>query len=69
MLVAARIQELRVEQGLSLEAIADVAGLHRTSVGLVVRGERGLTISSGAEIARALGVKLSHLIADAERQL
>lgn len=66
LLVATEIQRLRVEQGLSLEALAASAGLHRTAVGLIVRGERGLTVASAALLARALGLRLSELVRAAE---
>jgi transcriptional regulator with XRE-family HTH domain len=66
LLVANEIQRLRVERGLSLEALAASAGLHRTSVGLIVRSERGLSVASAATLARALGMRLSDLVLAAE---
>jgi transcriptional regulator with XRE-family HTH domain len=60
------IQLRREAAGLSLEALADAADMHRTSVGLIVRGERGLTVDRAASLAKALGVRLSDLIAEAE---
>lgn len=60
------IARLRREAGLTLEDLADRAGLHRTSLGLVERGERGLTIESAAKIAEALGLSLGSLVALAE---
>lgn len=41
-------------------------GLHRTSLGLVERGERGLTIESAAKISEALNLSLGSLISLAE---
>ncbi len=69
LLVAQLLQELRLEGGLSLEALADAAGMHRTSVGLVMRGRRGMTLGSAAAISKAVGVRLSDLVADAEESL
>jgi transcriptional regulator with XRE-family HTH domain len=66
LLVAQRVQALRKERGWSLEALAAAAGLHRTTVGLVVRGERGLTLASAGQLAVALDVRLSELVAEAE---
>ncbi|TFH57704.1 XRE family transcriptional regulator [Glutamicibacter arilaitensis] len=60
------IARLRREAGLTLEELADKAGLHRTSLGLVERGERGLTLDSAAKIADALDTTLGALIAVAE---
>jgi transcriptional regulator with XRE-family HTH domain len=67
--VARAVAELRRAEHLTLEDLADRADLHRTSIGLVERGERSLTIRSAARLADALGLRLSDLIAHAERQL
>lgn len=67
--VAAQIEVLRHAQSMSLDDLARASGMHRTSIGLIVRGRRGLTIERAADLARALGVPLSELIAEAERDL
>jgi len=59
----------REARGLSQEALAARAGVHRTYVGLIERGLRKPTIEVGHALARALGTPLSDLIRDAERQL
>jgi transcriptional regulator with XRE-family HTH domain len=59
----------REARGLSQEALAARAGVHRTYVGLIERGLRKPTIEVGHALARALGTSLSDLIRDAERQL
>lgn len=69
LLVAERLQELRQEQGLTLDQLAARASLHRTSVGLVMRGQRGMTIASASSLANALGVRLSELLREAEQRL
>lgn len=66
--VVGTIARLRREAGLTLEDLADRAGLHRTSLGLVERGERGLTIESAAKIAEALNLSLDSLISLAEAE-
>ncbi len=60
------VARLRENQGLTLEDLAAEAGLHRTAIGLIERGERHATVASAANIARALGLTLSELVARAE---
>ncbi len=66
--LARAIKRHRSRQRLSQEALAEAAGVHHTYVGLVERGERNPTIDVAERLARALGVKLSTLIAEAERR-
>ena len=54
--------------GLSLEALAQSTGLHRTSIGLIERGKRGVTLESAAAIARALDLSLADVVAVAEQE-
>lgn len=56
------IRDLRADQGLSQEALAELAGLHRTYMGGIERGERNPTYSNLLRVARALAVDLSKLI-------
>ena len=53
------IKKFRQKQELSQEALADLAGLHRTYIGAVERGERNITLINANKIAEALSVKLS----------
>ena len=62
------IAQIRRGRGMNLEDLADRAGLHRTSLGLIERGERGLTIESAAKIASALDVNLETIITLARNQ-
>lgn len=59
-----RIRTLRLEQGLSQEALADAAGIHRTYVGSVERGERNIALDNINALADALGVSPAQLVAD-----
>jgi transcriptional regulator with XRE-family HTH domain len=61
--LAANIKRLRAEKGLSQEALAEAAGLHRTYVGAIERAERNLTLGSLASFSRALGTSTPELLA------
>jgi transcriptional regulator with XRE-family HTH domain len=56
-----RVRELRRAKGLSQEELADLAGLHRTYLGGIERGERNPSLKNIAAISKALGVRLSEL--------
>jgi transcriptional regulator with XRE-family HTH domain len=56
ILVANNIRRLRVDKGLSQEALADLCGLHRTYIGSVERGERNISIDNIERVSEALGV-------------
>jgi len=59
-----RMRALREEQGLSQEALADLAGIHRTYVGSVERGERNVALDNINAIAEALDVSPAKLVSD-----
>lgn len=56
-----RIRDLRLAKDLSQEDLAFRAGIHRTYLGGIERGERNPALKNIAAIARALGVTLSEL--------
>lgn len=60
------MRRLRQERGLSQEALADLAGLDRTFVGLIERGRRRATLESAEAIASAFGLTLRQLIQELE---
>ena len=57
-----RVRELRVAQGLSQEVLAQKAGLHRTYIGGIERGERNVSLSNINKIALALKLPLYELV-------
>lgn len=59
-----RVRELRQARGLSQEAFADLAGLHRTYMGGIERGERNVSLKNIEAIAKALSVSLAELFRD-----
>lgn len=56
------IREVRLLVGISQEKLADMAGLHRTYIGSVERGERNVSIENIVAIAKALSVNPTRLI-------
>lgn len=60
------VRHFRKKMGLSQEDLAEAAGLHRTYVGMIERGEKNITVLSATRIAKALGVSLSALIRASE---
>ncbi|AGG05896.1 helix-turn-helix domain-containing protein [Dehalococcoides mccartyi] len=56
-----RIRDLRKQAGVSQEELADRAGVHRTYLGGIERGERNPSLKNIDAIARALKVSLSDL--------
>lgn len=61
---ARNLREIRIKQGLSQEELADIAGLHRTYVGSVERGERNISIDNMERLASALKINIQELLND-----
>jgi len=59
-----RVRAERDRVGISQEELAERAGLHRTYLGGVERGERNLGLLNVLRIARALGIPPAVLLKD-----
>ncbi len=56
-----RIRELREKTGLSQEKLGFQAGIHRTYIGSIERGEQNVSIDNIHKLAKALKISLSEL--------
>ena len=56
-----RIRTLRKARGLSQEACADLAGLDRSYVGGIERGERNVSLVNIKKLSDALGISVEEL--------
>ena len=65
--LGATIRAARQAKGLSQEALAEIAGIDRSYMGGIERGEHNLAIMNLLKIADALGVKASLLLNSAEK--
>lgn len=61
--LAVLLKTLRKERGLSQEALAERAGLHRNFISLVERSESQPTVDTLFRLADALGVTAVELVA------
>jgi len=60
------VKSIREQRGLTIEQLAELTGVHRTTIGLLERGERTPTLQVATQIASALQMPLSELIQEAE---
>jgi transcriptional regulator with XRE-family HTH domain len=65
--VAARLRQLRADQGLTLDDLAKQSGVSRSMISLIERAESSPTASILDKLAASLGVTLAALFADQER--
>jgi len=65
--LAARLRALRVERTLTLDALADRAGVSRSMISLIERGESSPTAAVLDRLAAGLGVTLASLFAEEAR--
>ena len=62
LLFGKRLRDLRISNHLSQGELGRLAGLHRTYVGAVERGEKNISLSTANRMAEALGVSLPTLV-------
>jgi transcriptional regulator with XRE-family HTH domain len=63
--LGAAIRAARLERGLSQEALADAAGIDRSHMGKIERGERNVSVLNVARVSDALKVSVASLMASA----
>ncbi len=59
--VGQRIRNFRIQNNLSQEKLAELAGCHPTYIGQLERGEKNATLESIERVAAALNIPLSRL--------
>jgi transcriptional regulator with XRE-family HTH domain len=60
--LATNVRRLRTAKGLSQEALADLAGIHRNYLGGIERRERNVGLDNLGKLAKALGVSIADLL-------
>ncbi len=65
----AAVRAARVSAGIAQEELAHVAGVERSHLGKVERGEHMPTLGIVLKVAKALGVNASDLVRDTEASL
>jgi len=57
-----RVRLERLKKRLSQEELAEIAGVHRTYIGMVERAEKNITLGNIEKIAKALRVEIKDLM-------
>ncbi len=58
------MRDARLKRNLSQEKLGELAGLHRTYIGMVERAEKNITLKNIQKIAKALSLRISSLFKD-----
>ena len=56
------VQKHRKKQCISQERLAEIAGVHRTYIGMIERAEKNITLRNMEKIAKALNVEIKDLL-------
>ena len=59
-----KVREERLKKGLSQEDLASKAGVHRTYIGMIERGEKNITLINIKKVAIALDLQINQLLND-----
>lgn len=59
-----RVRELRKSRGLSQESLANLAGLDRSYIGGVERGDRNISLNNIQKLSKALNINIAELFKD-----
>jgi transcriptional regulator with XRE-family HTH domain len=59
-----RVKLLRTARGWSQEQLAEATGFHRTFIGQIERGQRGMNIISLWPVSAAFGIEIGELFVD-----
>lgn len=59
-----KVRKLRILLNISQEQLAERAGLHRTYIGMIERGEKNITLINIKKISNGLGVSVNELLDD-----
>ncbi len=62
LLFGHNVQKYRKAQELSQEKLAELAGVHRTYIGMIERAEKNITLCNMERIAKALRVQIQDLL-------
>jgi transcriptional regulator with XRE-family HTH domain len=57
-----KVRQKRLSLGISQEDLAELAGVHRTYVGMIERGEKNITLRNIEKFAKALGMSINDLM-------
>ena len=64
----ARVRAMRLDRGMTLDALAAAAGISRASLSNLERGEHSPSLTAATNVARALGVSLGELLGEEDRR-
>ena len=57
-----RVREESLKRKLSQEEFAEIAGVHRTYIGMIERAEKNITLENIEKIAKALKIRIFDLL-------
>lgn len=57
-----RVRDIRKSKGISQEKLAEMAGIDRSYMGNIERGEKNITLKKAYEICDALDIEIRNLV-------